>query len=263
MKSEKTKNIRLNLVSKREDYMESFRENIGLLRTDKGWSVRVLAEKANMSEDTLQNFLRGKSKDCNLSTAVKLARAFGVSVDELIGAETIEKETRDSVAMSSAMDSHHRYVIRAFIKHQYRLHIDVPPKSKQISVYLPECQNGYLKTTNVTEALNIDHLYDSTKSRVCLGLRIPCRHYEPFFMQNEILLLGVDRDGLNNEKCVVSHNGNYYICIKRIQIENGEKSVKYLSVMDGKNVLFDISEIDDKVGYVIGFLNPDGTWGIR
>lgn len=263
MKSEKIKNIRLNLVSKSENYMENFRENIGLLRAYYGWSVRVLAEKANMSEDTLQNFLRAKAKDCNLSTAVKLARAFGVSVDELIGARTIEKETLETIAMASALKEHHRYVIRAHVKHLYKLHGDVPKTSKQISVMLPECQQGYLKTTNVAEALNIDHLTPGTRSRTFMGLRIPCSHYEPFYMQNEILLLGADRDWLNNERCVVTHSGNIYICVKRISVDDGVRTVKYLSLMDGRNVLFDSSEIDDKIGYIIGFCHPDGTWGIR
>ena len=165
--------------------------------------------------------------------------------------------------MSSELDQHHRYVIKTYVKHQYLLHAQTPPKSKSISIMLPECQNGYLRTTNVMEALNIDHLQTGTRSRACLGLRIPCKHYEPYYMQNEIVLIAADRDCLNNERCVVTHSGNYYLCIKRIQVVDNVKTIKYLSIMDGKNVLFDISEIDDKIGYVIGFLNPDGSWGIR
>ena len=128
---------------------------------------------------------------------------------------------------------------------------------------LPECYNGYLKTTTVSYALNVDHLQDGTKSRVCLGLKIPCEHYEPHYMKNEILLLAADRDGRNGEKCVVSHLGNMYICIKRIEQINGKKVASYISLLDGKNVLFSSEEIDDKYGYVIGFLSPDGTWGMR
>ena len=32
--------------------MDAFRQNLGLLRTYRGWSVRVLAEKADISENT-------------------------------------------------------------------------------------------------------------------------------------------------------------------------------------------------------------------
>ena len=91
MENLKFKNVHLNLVANDKDYMKSLIENIQMLSTHHGWSVRALAEKAEMSTETLQTFLKGKSKDCNLSTVVKLSRAFGVSMDELVGAETENK----------------------------------------------------------------------------------------------------------------------------------------------------------------------------
>lgn len=263
MEKEKLKKLSLNLTSDRNDYMSSFRHNIDMYMAEKDITMRELSEAADISYSTLNTFVYGTSKDCNLSTAVKLARALGVTIDELVGAETIEPETRECVALARNLKDHHRYVIRSFVRHQYKLHGAVPPTSKQISVLLPECQHGYLKTTNVSEALNIDHLQSVIRTKACLGLRVPCEHYEPYFMQNEIILLAADRDGLNNERCVICQGGNLYICIKRIEFVSGQKKVKYLSLMDGKNVLFHYDEIDDKIGYVLGYLNPDGSWGIR
>lgn len=262
MKNLKSQNIYLDLVSNCGNYMESLRYNVGLLRSYYGWSVRVLAEKSDMSEDTLQTFLKGKSKDCNLSTAVKLAKALNVSIDELVGAETIKKETRECVAMSRIMPDYVQYLNRVFVKHQYKIHSNFDEKSINIPVLLPECVNGYLRTTNITTTVCVDHLSNNIKSKVCLGIQIPCEHYEPFYMPNEILLLSADRAGLNNERCVVSYKGNYFIAIKKIYVENGLKKVKYLSVVDGKTEVLQ-SQIDDKIGYVVGFLNPDGSWGIR
>lgn len=263
MKNEKSKNIRLCLVSKPENWMESFRENVGLLRAHYGWSVRVLSEKTDISENTLNNFLQGKTKDCDQSMAIKLAKVFNVTIDELLGSGTMQPITQRCVAMSAELEDHHRYVIQKFVTHQYDMHSDVPAKSKQISVLIPECRNGHLKTTNVTEPLNVDHLSNGTKSKACLGIRIPCQHYEPYYMQNEIILLAADRDGNNGERCVISHGGNLYLCIKHIGIKDGKKTVEYLSLMDKRNVLFKLEEIDDKIGYVIGFLYPDGKWGER
>ena len=263
MKDKKLKNVRLNLVSNDQNYMKSMIENVGILRTYYGWSVRVLAEKADMSFDTLQNFLKGKAKDCTLSTAVKLARAFGISLDELVGAKTIEDATRTTIAMAAQLDEHHRYVIRLFAKHQYLLHSDAPDDSKQISMLLPECNHGNLKTTNITEALNIDHLRPTAKAEACLALKIPCRHYEPYYLKDEILVLGAHRAGVNNERCVISKGGNMYICIKKIENINGQTKIYYISLIDGHTVLFTSDEIDDRIGYVIGFLYPNGEWGAR
>lgn len=262
MKNQKNQNIYLDLVANYGNYMESLRNNIGLLRTHYGWSVRVLAEKANISEDTLQTFLKGKSKDCNLSTVVKLAKAFNVSMDELVGAETIEKDTRECIAMSRNMPDYVKYLNKVFVKHQYKIHSNFEEGTVNIPVLLPECVNGYLRTTNLTTTVCVNHLSDNIKSKVCLGIQIPCEHYEPYYMPNEILLLSADRAGLNNERCVVSYKGNYFIAIKKIYIEDSVKKVKYLSIIECNTEVLQ-NQIDDKIGYVIGFLNPDGSWGIR
>ena len=262
MEKEKLKKLSLNLTTDRNDYMKAFRKNIDMYIAEKDITLREISEAADIPYSTLNTFVYGNSADCKLSTAVKLARAFGISIDELVGAGTIEDETRTTIATARNLKDHHRHVIRMFAKHQYLLHGDVPEKSKQISVMLPECQHGHLRTTTITEALNIDHLPQSVKTEACLGLRIPCKHYEPLFMRDETLILGAHREGLNGEKCVVSKDGNLYICKKNILTIDGKRITNYHSVINGK-LLFNYSDIDDRVGYVIGFLNPDGSWGIR
>ena len=262
MNKEKLKKLSLKLSADRNNYMLAFRHNIDMYISEKDITIRELSEVADIPYSTLNTFIYGNSKDCNLSTAVKLARALGVSIDELVGAETIEPETRECIAMSRNVPDYVRYLDRIFIKHQYQIHSEFPEDSKNIPILLPECLSGYLKTTNITTTICIDHLTPNVKSKVCLGLQIPCGHYEPFYMPNEVLLLSGDRAGLNNEKCVISYKGNYFIGIKKIYIENNEKKVKYLSIIDGKTTVLP-NDVDDKLGYVVGFLNPDGTWGIR
>lgn len=263
MNNEKLKKMSLKLVSNPDNFMQAFRKNVDMYIAEKDITIREVAEVADIPFETLKSFIYGETKECKLSTAVKLARAFNVTIDELVGAGTIEDDTRECVALARNLKDHHRYVIRSYVRHQYKLHGDVPATSKQISIMLPECHNGHLKTTNITEALNVDHLQSGTRSKVCLGLRVPCEHYEPYFMQNEIILLAADRDGLNNERCVISHGGNFYICIKKIENKDGQKKIHYVSLMDGHNKMFSIDEIDDKIGYVVGFLYPDGSWGER
>lgn len=263
MEREKLKKLSLNLTTDRNDYMSAFRKNIDMYVAEKDITLREIAEKADIPYSTLNTFLYGTSNDCKLSTAVKLARAFGISIDELVGAGTIEDGTRTTIALARTLKDHHRNVIRLFAKHQYELHGNVPPTSKQISVLLPECQHGHLKTTNVTEAINIDHLPSSVRADACLALKIPCDHYEPYFLKDEILVLGAHRLGYNGERCVISKNGNMYLCVKKIETIDGVKKTKYLSLLTGKNVLFTSDEIDDRIGYVIGFMYPDGEWGAR
>ena len=91
MENEKLKKISLNLCADKHDYMKSFRKNVDMYISEKDITLREVAEMADMPFDTLKNFLYKDSADCKLSTAVKLARAFNVSIDELIGAETINE----------------------------------------------------------------------------------------------------------------------------------------------------------------------------
>ena len=260
MENEKNTNIYLKLVSNHDNYMSSLRDNVGLLRTEKKWSVRVLAEKANISEDTLNTFLKGTSKDCNLSTVVKLARALGVTIDELVGAGTMSDGTRECVSRCRVMPQHFVNLARSYIRHIYKLFEKTDSKEPRL-VMLPECRRGHLQTTNVTTEIDISHLQKGTISRIAHGLRIPCDHYEPYFFKDEIILLAVDRDGQDGEICVISHDGEYYIVRKKMYIENAQKKWKYMSLFTEKEFLKE--EIEDKLGYVVGFLNPDRSWGIR
>lgn len=260
MENDKNKNIYLSLVSNHDNYMSSLRDNIGLLRTEKKWSVRVLAENAGLSEDTLNSFLKGTSKDCNLSTVVKLAKALGVTIDELVGAGTMSEGTRECVSKCRVMPQHFVDLSRAYIRHIYKLFQKTESKEPRL-IMLPECRRGHLQTTNVTTEIDISHLSKSTISRVAHGLRIPCDHYEPYFLKDEIILLAVDRDGQDGEICVISNDGEYYIVRKKMYIKDGQKKWKYMSLFTEKEFLKE--EIEDKLGYVVGYLNPDRSWGIR
>lgn len=262
MGNEKNKILDENLVSNPTNFIDSFRQNIFHLMDTRDWSIRELSEKADMPFETLKSFLYGDARDCKLSTAVKLAKAFDISIDELVGADTMNPLTRESMAICRKLPDYVVYLIRSFIRHQYQVHSKFDENSINIPVLLPECHNGYLQTTNITDTVCIDHLSNGLKSKVCMGLKIPCEHYEPFYMPDEIILLAADRDAQHNEKCVVSYRGNFFLTRKIYYIENGEKRFKYVSLIDGKSEILP-RDLDDKLGYVVGYLNPDGSWGIR
>lgn len=264
MKCQKNENIYLKLVSNGDNWMEALRQNIGIMRIYYGWSVRVLAEKADVSESTLNKISQGKTNDCDFSIVQRIAKALHISVDELTGAETMEPETRECVALSRNLADHHRYVIRQYVRRQYKMHGENEDGGKDtVTLKLPECHNGKLRVTDNEVVLNIKDLKTEERNKICLGIKIPCEHYEPHFYKGEIVLLAADRDGINGEKCVISYRGDYYLCIKKIETVNGVKKISYLSMMDGHSKMFDYEEIDDKIGYVVGFLYPGERWGER
>ncbi|MCK5466028.1 helix-turn-helix transcriptional regulator [Candidatus Parcubacteria bacterium] len=59
-------------------------KNIKELRNKKGWSQEKLSREADISYQTLIKIERGGIKNPKIETMIKLAKALGVSIDELV-----------------------------------------------------------------------------------------------------------------------------------------------------------------------------------
>jgi len=55
------------------------------LRKEKGWSQQKLAEKTGLSFNAVTKIEQGLAKHPTLKTLLKLADAFGISLDDLVG----------------------------------------------------------------------------------------------------------------------------------------------------------------------------------
>lgn len=59
------------------------REKLKVLKAQKNWSNKRLAEEANLPEDTVAKILAGTTRNPNTDTLRRLATALGVTLDEL------------------------------------------------------------------------------------------------------------------------------------------------------------------------------------
>ncbi len=55
------------------------------LRKKSGWSQQKLAEKAGLSYNTITKLEQGAATMPTIQTMIKIADAFGISLDELVG----------------------------------------------------------------------------------------------------------------------------------------------------------------------------------
>lgn len=55
------------------------------LRKKAGWSQQKLAEKAGLSYNTVTKIEQGAATMPTIQTIIKIADAFGISIDELVG----------------------------------------------------------------------------------------------------------------------------------------------------------------------------------
>lgn len=252
MEREKLKKLSLKLTANRENYMDSFRKNVDMYIREKDITIREVAETADIPFSTLNTFLYGDAKDCKLSTAVALARAFGVSIDELIGAETISSLTRESIAIARNLPDNANYLIRWFIRHQDSLASEHRGK-RIISVMKPIClMNGNLHPVNEFTPLDITHLGDNIRPKVFIGFQLPCEHYMPHYSPYDILLVANDRQPNLIENSVVINGGNLFIAKRKV--ENG--IAKYYSIRDNK-FRCNESDIDEVIGYIAGIIKTD------
>ena len=63
-------------------------ENIKRLRKQNNLTLRDLAKKSGLAFGAIGNIERGVIKDPHISTIIKLAKAFNITIDELVGNRT-------------------------------------------------------------------------------------------------------------------------------------------------------------------------------
>lgn len=235
--------------------MDALRHNIDLYVEDKGITLNDISERSGLSVSTISNVLYKDSKDVMLGTAIALAKAFGVTVDELVGSQTMDSKMRESVRICRGLPEHSLYLIRYFIRHQNRIYSNIANKDEYISVLIPRYENGVIQTTNVVEPMCISNLPIYARIRAYIGLKIPSENYMPYYQEGDIILIASDRNAEKGERCVVTSNGGIYI------VEKSRKENEYISLVS--RIKIPDTKIDDNIGYIVGFLNPDLTWGIR
>ena len=248
---EKLKKISRNLSANSDDFMSAFRKNMFMYLEEKDITIKEISEEADVPFSTLNTFLYGDSKDIKLSTAVKLAKALNVSIDELIGAETINEVSRESISICRNLPDNAVYLIRWYIRCIDSLNKKNEPRRRYVSVMELECNhNGNLKITTNYRHIDITDIGEEYRSKVFFGITMPCDNYMPIYSPYDILLVANDREPYYNENSLLRIDGQLRIAKRRV--ENG--LAKYYSIRDGK---FRINEndVDEVIGYIACKIN--------
>lgn len=234
------------------DYAATLRHNVLDYIARKNITLNQLAEESGLSVDTLKSFLYKHSKDCKLSTAIQLANAMNaealeISIDELVGAETIPELTKESLAICRKLSENDLLLVRWFIRTLDDLSKRTEPNKRYVSIMLPELDNnGHYKLISKFEKLEITDLQEPLRSKIFIGFKLISDHYLPYYFPNDIILIANDRPAKPNEHVLV-RAGDYVFLVRRV-VENGV--AKYYSIRDGKYRI-DESEVDELVGYVV------------
>ena len=251
MEKEKLKELSMKLSSDSNDYMSAFRKNLFMYVDEKDITIKEISETADIPFSTLNSFLYGNTNDVKLSTAVKLAKALKISIDELVGAETISDVSRESIAICRNLPDNAVYLIRWYIRYIDSLNKKNEPHRRYVSIMELECNhNGNLKITTNYRHIDITNIGEEYRSKVFFGITMPCEHYMPTYSPYDILLIANDRDAKENENVLIRTDGNLFLAKRKIK--NG--NAKYYSIRDGKFRINE-SDVDEVIGYIAHVIN--------
>ena len=230
--------------AKKQNFIETLRKNLDIIMDERNLTIRELAELCDITYDTLKTFLYDKeAKDCRLSTVVKLSKGLGIPIGMLIG--SLDEEALELLKMYRSLPKGSKALIDWHIKHQTFLH-EQHDNTRFISIMNPMCaSNGNLKKTGDYDKIDISMLNEELYHKVFFAIRIPCEHYLPHYMQNDILLIANDREAMKGENTVIMVGDN--ICITKRVIENGK--VRYYGLRDNLLHAKDLETIQ-VVGYI-------------
>lgn len=251
LEKKKLAELSQKLVANHVEYMSAFRANMYMYLGNKGITLAELSELAEIPYATLRTMLYSNSRDTNLLNAIKLARALGISIDELVGAETIPELTRESLAICRNLPDNDLVLVRWFIRCLADLNSQNEPNKRYVKVMLPEEDNdGNCKLVSKFENMEISDLQEPLRSKIFMGFKIISDYYMPYYKPNDIILIANDRPAKPNEHIVV-RVGNFIFIVKRI-LENGIG--KLYSIRDDKYRI-DESDVDEIVGYIVTTIN--------
>lgn len=234
-----------------QNYMKSLRENLLMYIGHKGITLTELADKSDISINTLKSLVYGYSDDCHLSTVVSLSKALCVSVDELVGCGSLSPQTCESLQIVRLLPESFTHFVRWAIHYHYDMLNSAKVSEKSVQLMVAEtADNGNLKMTNNFDVIDISEFSDDIRPKIFMGIQIPCMNYLPKYMQGDVLFIANDRDARPDEDVVVCISDNMWILRRRIDFVDGKSEVAYYSIRDNRLFARE-NEIQLVLGYIV------------
>lgn len=246
IKKEKLKKIATELTTNRDDFISAFRENLFKYVDDEEITLKDISEASGVSYSTLNSFLYGQSKNVRIDNVVKLARALNVSIDELVGAGTINDITRGNIAKCRILPDNALYLVRWYINYISALNSKNEPNKRYLNIMQLECHDcGNLYVTSNYFNIDISDISSEYRDKVFFGINMPCENYMPAYSPYDVLLIANDRLPKPTENALIRIDNRLYIVRRKMK----NNIPKYYSIRDGKYRI-DESEADELIGYV-------------
>lgn len=227
---EKNCKLYLNMVENPEDWKESLRHNLFTILESDGVTIQKLADIAGINYETMKSVLYGNSKDYKVGVLINIAKHFGLTLDELIGAGTCTEEQSKANKLLRQVPAH--------IAFRYNWILDIVAgrtndgqELKSIPYIVPEIRHsGNLQPIYDANLFDVSSLRPEIRAKAMLAVRFPTDYYMPSYTPYDVLILANDRKPRPSEDCVVLYNG--FVWIGRLMERDGVEGI--YSIRDGE-----------------------------
>lgn len=178
------------------------------LSNSKGWTKEMLADKSNLSYDTVKNLWYGKTPDPKLSTVLQLSEAFGITVNCLVGRCVHTQDEKDMLNYFRACGEHGKAVIEIVAKYEA---ISARASRESQGHHMIPCiiPNGEISKGIVYDTSKTIDI-ETTVKEAHIAIKITTNDLIPIFCKDDILLFE-NRFPRNEEYGAFYINGRLFI----------------------------------------------------
>lgn len=152
----------------------------------RGWTKEHLAEVCDLPLETIRNIYYGKSYDLKLSTALKIADAFGLSVNCMVGKCPHTSTERVLIHNYRNCGKHGKSVIELIARYEagaIKKERESKDKHKIPCLYPPlDMHNGFVYDLCETNDI------DTTVADAYIGIQMPGNDFAPKYCKGDTLL---------------------------------------------------------------------------
>lgn len=240
------------LVRNPTNVSDSFCQNVYNIKAKTGLTWQKIADGSGVSTETLKSIVTGENKDYKISTATKLANYFNITVDEMIGASTLDERTLEAMQMLRGVPQAYKEFLFWSISYGHNLYNKNEMTRAVVPFFKPECDDkGNVKflLRHMTGTYDISNVPPDKATKVICAIQICCNEYAPKFFKGNVILIANDRHARPNEICVVEWGGYLYFGHRKEETENGQKVIKLYSLKDNTFRAYE-EQVNQIIGYV-------------
>lgn len=245
------------LVENDQNFIVSLCRNALTCKEKSGYTLSEISIETDISMEQLKSLLYNENKDYKISTIVKYAKFFGISIDELVGAGTLPSRTKKSLQTIRTLEPSYTEFFVWLIDFVHKSLTKPNIRQKCVPMICPNLtKNGNMEIhlrEIKDEPIDISHVDKETRSKTIMAIKVPNNQYMPMYCCHDILLIANDRVPYPHETFLILLDGFLYFCHRRERKDGKKRIVEFYSIVDN-GLRANEEDVDQKIGYVAGVI---------